>query len=56
MTVKPPIPLWRWLLWWTLLFFGIVAFYVLMAPIWIAVRAAAWVVEQRRKRRPVSVR
>ena len=42
MNEKQPIPLWRWILWWLLLFFGIVAFYILMTPVWLAVRAAAW--------------
>ena len=43
MIEKQPIPFWRWILWWLLLFFGIVAFYILMTPLWLAVRAAAWV-------------
>jgi hypothetical protein len=55
-TVKPQIPLWRWLVWWTILFVGIVAFYVVMTPIWLAVRGAAWIAEQRRHRHPLSAR
>jgi hypothetical protein len=43
MNQKPPIPFWRWLIWWVVLFLGIVAFYILMTPVWLAVRFAAWV-------------
>jgi hypothetical protein len=42
MNEKQPIPFWRWILWWLLLCVGIVAFYILMTPFWLAVRAAAW--------------
>jgi threonine/homoserine/homoserine lactone efflux protein len=50
-TPKPPIPLWRWLLWWLALFFGVVLFYVLFTPIWLGVRFAAWIAELRSRRR-----
>jgi hypothetical protein len=43
MNEKQPIPFWRWILWWFLLCVGIVVFYILMTPFWLAVRAAAWV-------------
>jgi len=33
--------------WWLLLFVSIVVFYVLLTPIWIGLRAAAWVAELR---------
>ena len=41
------VPLWRWALWWTLLAAAIVVFYVLLTPIWLGLRAAAWVAELR---------
>jgi hypothetical protein len=50
MTPKPPIPMWRWLIWWSVLFLGVVVFYVIFAPIWIAVRVAAWFAELRGSR------
>jgi hypothetical protein len=41
------VPL-RWLaLWWFLLLVGDVVFYVLLTPIWLGLRAAAWVAELR---------
>ena len=50
-----PIPLWRWGAWWAAFATGILVFYVLLTPIWIGLRALAWVAEFRaRRRRPVS--
>jgi hypothetical protein len=43
--------LWRWGLWWVVLFIGDVVFYVLLTPIWIGLRAAAWAAEFRARRR-----
>ena len=43
----PRIPLWRWWLWWFALLLGDVIFYVLLTPIWIGLRALAWVAECR---------
>jgi hypothetical protein len=41
------VPL-RWLAaWWLLLVVGDVVFYVLLTPIWLGLRAAAWVAELR---------
>jgi hypothetical protein len=48
---KPPVPLWRWALWWSLLGAALVVFYVLLTPIWIGLRAAAWLAEFRARRR-----
>ena len=42
MKPKPPVPLWRWALWWPLLLLALVVFYGLFTPIWFGVRAAAW--------------
>jgi hypothetical protein len=37
----------RFILWWGLLFTSIVVFYVLLTPIWLGLRASAWVAELR---------
>jgi hypothetical protein len=39
---KPPVPMWRWALWWALLLPALGIFYGLFTPVWFAVRAAAW--------------
>jgi hypothetical protein len=50
---KPPVPKWRWGVWWMLLLAADFVFYVLLTPIWMGLRAAAWVAEWRsRRRRP----
>ncbi len=48
---KPPVPLWRWGLWWVLLALGMFIFYVALTPIWIGLRALAWIAEFRARRR-----
>ena len=40
----PPI---RFAFWWTLLFTSMLVFYVLLTPIWLGLRAAAWIAELR---------
>jgi hypothetical protein len=40
----PPV---RFFAWWLLLLAGIVVFYVLLTPIWLGLRAAAWLAELR---------
>jgi hypothetical protein len=42
---KGPVPLRYWALWWTLLGAAVIVFYVLLTPIWIGLRLAAWVAE-----------
>jgi hypothetical protein len=50
---KPAVPVWRWALWFATLGAALFVFYVLLTPIWLALRAAAWVAEFRaRRRRP----
>jgi hypothetical protein len=49
-----PVPLWRWGLWWVLLLIAGLLFYFLMAPIWLGLRAAAWIAEFNARRRRVS--
>ena len=52
MKPKPPVPLWRWSLWYATLALALIVFYVLFAPIWFGLRAAAWAAEFRARRRP----
>ena len=52
MKPKPPVPAWRWALWFAILGVADVVFYVILTPIWIGLRAAAWIAElQARARR-----
>ena len=44
---KPPVSIPRWTLWWFLLGIGIFLFYVVLTPIWLGLRVAAWVAELR---------
>ena len=49
------IPLWRWTLWYACLAAGMLMFYVLLTPLWLGLRWAAWVAEFRaRRRRPAQ--
>jgi len=48
---KPPIPLYRWLLWLAILVVADIAFYVVLTPIWIGLRGIAWLAEFRSRRR-----
>jgi hypothetical protein len=47
---KPPVPLWRWAIWWPALLLGMFVFYVLLTPVWIGLRALAWAAEFRARR------
>jgi hypothetical protein len=47
---KPPVPLWRWASWWAILAAALVVFYVLLVPVWMGLRAAAWIAELRARR------
>ncbi|HKI92169.1 MAG TPA: hypothetical protein VJ986_07690 [Gaiellaceae bacterium] len=50
---KGRVPLRYWVLWWLILVVADIVFYVLLTPIWIGLRAVAWLVEFRaRRRRP----
>lgn len=51
MKPKPPIPLYRWLLWLAILVVADIAFYVVLTPIWIGLRSIAWLAEFRARRR-----
>jgi hypothetical protein len=41
------VPLHRFVLWWFLLLVSDVLFYVVLTPIWLGLRVAAWVAELR---------
>ena len=51
MTAKPPVPLRYWALWWVVLLLADILFYVLLTPLWIGLRALAWIAEFRARRR-----
>ena len=48
---KPRITLYRWLLWWVVLVVADIIFYVVLTPVWIGLRALAWIAEFRARRR-----
>jgi hypothetical protein len=48
---KGRVPLRYWALWWALIVVADVVFYVLLTPIWIGLRAVAWLAEFRARRR-----
>ncbi len=55
MRPKPPVPKWRWALWWTILGAAVFVFYVLLTPIWLGLRGLAWAAEWRsRRKRPAG--
>jgi len=49
-------PLRYWVLWWSLLATAVVVFYVLLTPLWLGLRAAAWIADRRSRlrRRPTT--
>jgi hypothetical protein len=51
------VPIRYWVMWWSALAAAMVLFYVVLTPVWLGLRAAAWVAELRsraRGRRAVS--
>ena len=50
------MPAHRFALWWFLLMLGDVVFYVVLTPIWLGLRAAAWIAELRSARAPLAAR
>ena len=52
MKPKPPVSPARWAVWWLALAVGLTLFYVVLTPLWIGVRAIAWLAEFRARRRP----
>lgn len=51
MREKPKVPIRYWILWWLILVAADVVFYVLLTPIWMGLRALAWLAEFRARRR-----
>jgi hypothetical protein len=47
---REPIPVWRWAAWWTTLALADVVFYVLLTPVWLGLRALAWLADARSRR------
>jgi hypothetical protein len=45
------VPLPRLAFWWLLLLVSVVVFYILLTPIWLGLRAAAWAAELRSRAR-----
>ena len=41
------VPLRYWILWWTLIGIADVLFYVVLTPIWLGLRAIAWLADLR---------
>ncbi len=50
-TRKGHVPVRYWILWWSLIVVADLLFYVLLTPIWIGLRALAWLAEYRQRRR-----
>jgi len=48
---KGSVPVRYWVLWWTILGAAVFVFYVLLTPLWLGIRAAAWMAEFRARRR-----
>lgn len=53
LTEKGWVPVRYWVMWWGSLGIAVVVFYVVLTPIWLGLRGAAWVAElSSRRRRP----
>ena len=48
------VPVRYWALWWGILVVADIVFYVLLTPIWLGLRDAAWIAEFRARRRRAS--
>ena len=48
---KGSVPLRHWVLWWSLLVVAVFVFYVLLTPVWLGIRAAAWLADRRARLR-----
>jgi hypothetical protein len=44
------VPAWRWVAWWSLLVVADVVFYLVLTPVWLGIRATAWIAELRARR------
>jgi hypothetical protein len=50
MSEKGWAPARYWALWWVSLGVSVVVFYVILTPVWLGLRAAAWIAEFRARR------
>ena len=48
---KGSVPLRYWAMWWTLIVVADVLFYIVLTPIWMGLRAVAWLAEFRARRK-----
>jgi hypothetical protein len=48
---KGSVPYRYWAIWWALIVVADVVFYAVLTPIWIGLRAVAWLAEFRARRR-----
>jgi hypothetical protein len=48
---KPPVPWWRWAIWWVTLGVADLIFYVLLTPFWLGLRALAWLADLRSRQK-----
>ena len=55
LTEKGWVPVRYWVMWWGSLGIAVVVFYVVLTPIWLGLRGAAWVAELRSRRRQPRV-
>ena len=51
MRPKEPVPLRQWAVWWAILAVADLVFYVLLTPIWMGLRALAWLADLRARAR-----
>jgi hypothetical protein len=51
-TRKGSVPIRYWILWWAMMVVADFLFYVVLTPIWLGLRVAAWIAEFRSRRRP----
>jgi hypothetical protein len=51
---KPPVPRWRYVVWYSALAVALVVFYGLFTPFWFGLRTAAWTAEFRARRRRID--
>lgn len=51
MSEKGWAPTRYWVLWWLSFGVAVVLFYVILTPVWLGLRAAAWIAEFRARRR-----
>jgi hypothetical protein len=46
-TAKPPVPAWRWGVWFFVLALALPVFYLLLTPIWLGLRGLAWLADRK---------